>query len=201
MALIEVEESAVKALSAINAEVQAMLADPKVRPEFLKAYKAKFPGVAIPEIDARAPVDAAVAELRKELADEKAARAKEREDEETKRKAGEFTAWREKGHSLLRSRGVTEKGIEAVEKLMQGRGLSDFEAAFATWRMNEPPEAPIESKAYSPSFGMRSLTRQSADDDVKLLFKGGKAHAGEEFARQKTAEFFANRDAERARRL
>lgn len=201
MALVEVEEGTLRLLGAQHAELQRMLNDPKTRPEFLKLYKQVFPNVAIPEIDARGAVESKIDDLKKLIDEDKAARAKERDEVEVNRRKGEFSKWQSEGRLLLAKRGVPEKSIEAVEKLMTDRGLNDYEAAFALFRDTQPADEPVVSRAYSPTVGMRSLAGQETDDDMKLLFKGGKARAGVEFAQRKVNEFFAERDAARGRRL
>src|ERR1700679_750369 len=56
------------------------------RTEFLKAYKAAFPNVPIPELDAAVPVNEAVAKITKEFEDFKAGIAQKETDADTRRR-------------------------------------------------------------------------------------------------------------------
>lgn len=128
----------------------ALISDPKTRKQTLKLIKQKFPDATIPEIDAAAPVETELGELRKMVTDLTATIKNEREDAKI---AGRFD-------TLKSSRGYTDEGLQGIQKLMVEKSIADPEAAADHYdRINYKPE-PIQPMAYS---GSRAFNTPDSD--------------------------------------
>lgn len=118
-----------------------LLADPKTRKQTLKLIKQKFPDATIPEIDAAAPVEAEISELRKMVTDLTTTIKNEREDGKIQ---GRFSA-------LKSQRGYTDEGLKNIQTLMVEKSIADPEAAADHYdRINYKPE-PVTPMSYSGS--------------------------------------------------
>ena len=115
-----------------------LLNDPKTRKSYLKQIKEKFPQAPIPEIDAAAPVENDMAELRKEM---QALRKELSEEKQDNRVLSTFG-------TLKTSRGYTDEGLESIKKLMVDKSIADPEAAADHYdRLNYKPE-PVAPSTY-----------------------------------------------------
>ncbi len=165
MAKVEVDESDFLASQATIRAVNGMLANPEARKLLLQARKKADPSVAIPEIDAAAPiqssVDAFKTEMAAALAAEREARAADlkserealaamRAEREAEKEAAKQAAliadfqnnWNRQ-KAQLRADGWRDEGIEAIEKHAQERGIADLEIAAAHWEKLHPPAEPV----------------------------------------------------------
>ena len=74
----------------------------------------------------------------------------------------------------LRQAGYTEDGIKAIEKIMEDKGLKDYDVAAAYWDKVQPPK-PVAPNGISPS--MWNFQDELGDDeaDAKLLMSNDDA--------------------------
>lgn len=170
MATREVDEAQFLEAQGVIAAVNEILAHKDARQMMLKARKLANPKVVIPEIDAAAPINNEVAELRKIIEDDRRARAQEREEAAIAAKTAEFQNEWDKQKRRLRDAGWRSEGIEAVEKHAQERGIGDLEVAAAHWEKLNPPQEPAMPNG-GASWGFFD---QPADDDkfVEKLLSG-----------------------------
>lgn len=171
MPMIEIDENEYRDLmqtKALKTTVEQMMANPAARRKLLEARKAVDPNASIPEIDAAAPVEAAVSEvknefaaLRKELAEEKAAR------EQAEKLAALNGRW-EKGRADLRAQGYTDEGIAEIEKVMEAEGIANHAAAAAYYDRLHPPAEPVV-----PTSTKFDIFQPPAKDDVMKLLHDG----------------------------
>lgn len=144
MALVEVEDSELRLLQGHKALLDKLGADPKRRAKILPLIKEAIPNISIPELDAAAPLQGQIDELKKALADKEAKEAKEREEAEKQNQVKSAESMIKKGRKTLKAQGYTEEGIQAIEKLMEERGIIDYEAAAAYWEKTNPKDAPVD---------------------------------------------------------
>ena len=145
MARIEVDEADFAASAGITRVVQQIMAHPEARKMLMKARKTVDPSVAIPELDAAEPVNAAVDELRKELSawrEETAAEKQKAAEESAIRSFQQKWATQE---AELRARGWRRDGIDLVKKFAEDNGITDLTIAADAWEKRNPPADPVVS--------------------------------------------------------
>lgn len=169
MPKIEVEEGDLRASQAVMQTVNEMLANPESRKLVLQARKIANPKAPIPEYDATQAQNEQLQAIRKELAEDRAAREKERAEAEERRQLDEFKSGWEKQKAQLRAEGWTDEGIANVEKHAQERGIADLEIAATHWEKLNPPPAPVQPNG----FGSWGFFDQQDDDDkfVKAMLE------------------------------
>lgn len=139
---VEIDETRLGNLETIAKIADGLLKNPKTRTAYLKAVKEANPTMAIPELDAAAPVVAQVTGLEKKF-DDFTGRVTEllegQKNESFKRGIDRKI---EEGRSLLRSRRYTDEGIAKVEEMMSNEGIADYNNALKIWEHDHPLEAP-----------------------------------------------------------
>jgi hypothetical protein len=188
MALIEVDSDQLAALQRelVAARPHKQFIDnlaqkPDLRNRLLHLIRDYNPNIAIPELDAAKPVLDEVSALRKELDEEKKARADEKTalqkslDDEKEAKAAKereasATAEIDKSRRKLKKDGYTAEAIDKIEKLMEERGLVDYEAATALFDKSLPREEMNVPGDYGRSWNAFDVNDQAEDD--KLLVQG-----------------------------
>ena len=163
MALIQIEESELLQRQGVVDVLNKMLGNPEARKLVLQARKITEPGVSIPEIDAAAPLNGALNEIRKELQADRAARQKERDEADQQRRLDEFNAGLDRQRTMLRQQGWTEEGLTEVLKHAQERGIPDLEVAAAHYEKLHPPSEPVSPNGASGSWG---FFEESAAEDT-----------------------------------
>jgi hypothetical protein len=158
----EIDETEFLAAKSTIDAVNGMLAHPAARKLLLQARKTADPNVVIPEIDAAAPLNSEMSEIKKMLAEEKAAREAEKVEREQAVRISEFQQGWERQKSRLREAGWRDEGISEVEKFAQERGVPDLEIAASHWEKLHPPPEPVQPNG-SGSWGFFD---QPADDDM-----------------------------------
>jgi molecular chaperone GrpE (heat shock protein) len=132
-----------------------LLNDPKTRKSYLKQIKEKFPTTAIPEIDAAAPVENDMAELKAEL---QKLRQELKEEKQDNKVLGRF-------NELKSQRGYTDEGLENIKKLMVEKSIADPEAAADHFdRINHKPQ-PVEPSAFMGSSAFNQNPKENALED------------------------------------
>ena len=171
MATVEIEESELANLRRVN-DIAALLGkNPKTRAALQAAVAEAAPEQAGPEHYLRSEFAEAIGGVSKKIDDFLAAQLKDREERETRdaRQALE-TRWLA-GRAKLRDGGYTPEGVEAVEKLMEDRGIADHEAARALHeRLNPPAEPAITGGS---RWNLFDRSEEAANDEAfKALMNG-----------------------------
>ena len=158
MPLIEADEDEVKAGAAARRLLDSFYTNPKTRSKLLGLVKDLNPDAPIPELDVAAPLQAQLEEFRKEIGGTVA----ELKDALTKDKqARDVTSVIERERSKLRKMGYDDEGIAGIEKVMEDRGVVDYDMAAAYYDKTLPKPEPIND-----SYGMdRSWNFNAPRDD------------------------------------
>ncbi len=169
MALIE--DSELQALQNSKALIDRLAGNPKTRKRTLELLKELNPSLVIPELDAARPVEQAIGEIRKEIADLRDSKSVEQAKDHAQKQI-------DAGRRKLREQGYSQESIDAVEKLMQERGSVDYEATAALYEKEHAPEESISPSPWSggPS-GMLDPTAMPEENpwkQVVSLAKGTK---------------------------
>lgn len=138
--LVEIDEVELQNMGRLKQTVDTILRNPEAAKLVEQAHKLVNPNVQTPNLDRdkqiqepMAAVTKEIADLRKQLADEKAEREKEA-------KLSALNAQVSKEKSQLRAKGWTEEGLKNLDTLMEQKGLlSPFDAA-AIYERDNPPQ-------------------------------------------------------------
>ena len=123
---------------------QKIISGSETRTDALRLFKKAFPDIPVPEIDARAPVDDAIAALRKEFDDYRADVQKERDDAKKARDDAAATDTVSKGRTWLRrEKKLDDEAVKQVETMMIDLGIPNFEVAFSHWRAQQPAQPDV----------------------------------------------------------
>lgn len=154
----------------------------KTRRQVLQLYKEVDPNASIPEIDAASPVleevnktRAEMAVLQKKLDDRDAAEARATREREVQ---NSITL----GQDRLRTAGWTDEGITNVEKLMQDRGLTDYEAAAALFERSQPKDEPVMPSDFGRNWDL--FAAPSDNEDIKAAVSLPRGAAQEQALRR-----------------
>ena len=188
MPAVEVDEVELLRLRKQDHTVHALMSNPKAKKRILEAYKEQYPDAKIPELEieeaARKPVadlQQTVADLKKQIDDDKAEREKTAKLESL---SNGINAQKAK----FRRAGWFDEDIAAVEKLMEEKGTTDFELAAALYEKNRPPQ-----QVATPSgVGGWNFTEnvQDSEKDLKALLdsKGNNEALADRMAREALQE-------------
>ncbi len=179
MATREVDESEFLASQATIRAVNGMLANPAARKLLLQARKTADPNAVIPEIDAAAPINSTLDEIRAAMAAEKqaaadertaakaereaekAAREAEKEAERQAKLVADFEANWTRQKAALRQEGWRDEGIAEIVAHAEKNGIADLEIAAAHWEKLHPPAEPVQPN----STGSWGFMDNIPDDD------------------------------------
>lgn len=169
----EIDETRLGSLQTIANIADGLLKSPKARRKYLEAVKEVYPNVAIPEIDAAAPLHDEMSKVRSELSEEmkkfREEIAKDREASQISSIRGRYDSERRK---LIDAHNYTPEGADALVKMMEEKGIVDFDDARKIFEFDNPRPTPAR-----PSRGnMFDMVEQKAagDDFIKELFAAGK---------------------------
>lgn len=168
MAKVEIDETELLNYRSVSHAVQAILKDPEAADLLVRAKRKALPDAPPGDYEKqRAPIENVskeLAELRKQMAEDKAER-------ERAARVAEFTATWEGGKGKLRQAGYTDEGVAAIEKLAQERGIPDLEAAQALFDKLNPPQEPSSPSGFGTwDFFSTDDKGQPQDDYIKRLF-------------------------------
>lgn len=135
----------------------------KTRREFLQLYKEADPAAVIPELDAARPILDEVNKTREEMAALRKQISDRDAEEARSRREATVRSTIDEGQSRLRQGGWTDEGIANVEKLMQERNLTDYEAAAALYERAQPKDEPVLPSDFGRSW---DLFAPPADDET-----------------------------------
>lgn len=169
MALIEIDEADLQAHRGVVSAVNGILANPDARKLLLQARKIVDPRAVIPEIDATAPVNSAMDEIRRELAADRAERTREREERQQQDQLAAAQGTIDRQKSALLASGWTTDGLAKLEQFAQSKGVYDLEIAAAAYERLNPPAEPVSGGGYG-AWGFFEGPEQSGDDQfVKAM--------------------------------
>ena len=163
--MIEVDEEEFRKSETLRKTVAEWMKNPAARRKLLEANKAYDPKAEIPELDQPDPIEARVAPVMTEVeALKKQLRERDEKDAQDKALAS-LTNSIEKGFQKLRSEEqLTTAGEESVRKLMEEKGITDPEIAWAYHQRLHPPQSPIQNSGS----GAWNFLEPPADDQVDL---------------------------------
>jgi hypothetical protein len=138
MARIEVDEADFNAAAGVTAVVNRMMQNPAARKLILQARKTVDPNVNIPEIDAAAPINASVDDVRGELSKLRQELAERDRKAEEERTIANFNQKWEGQASQLRAAGWRQAGIDAVKTFAEENGIVDLSIAADAWQARNP---------------------------------------------------------------
>ena len=169
----EIDETRLGSLTAVAQIADALLKNPKTRKKYLEAVKEARPDLPIPEIDAAAPVQSEVAEIKKMVTDTLEKFAKERDDEKQDRLLSSVKERYAKGKQDLVDLGYTPEGIADLEKFMETNGLTDVSLARKAYEFDNPRPAPARPSRGNYFDMMESKNATDGNDYIKKLFETG----------------------------
>lgn len=170
MAMVEIDEAELIAKNQAVEALQGMLGHSEARSLILQAQKLVKPDVAIPEIDAAAPIMEKVKALEEKIEADKKEAQEAKDKEEKDAKLATITAQWEVGREKAEKAGYTDEGISQLEKYMEAHGIADHEIAMPSFEKKNPLPEPAESG----STPWQSLGPPSEDSpDLKPLFESG----------------------------
>ncbi len=176
MAKIEIEESELANLKAVNTFVEAGLKNPKTRTQLLGVQKTLNPEAVIPELDAAEGVMKSVNAISERLDGfMKKLDERDTQSEETRR-TNALQEKMTKGQQYLRDSGYGDDGVKKIEELMLQEGISSYAAGMAYFeRLNPPPKPSNGSSSRWPapigdiaSPDNKALWESQGDDDTWL---------------------------------
>jgi hypothetical protein len=175
----EVDETRLGSLTTIAQIADGLLKNPKARRKYLEAVKETYPNMAIPEIDAAAPVLDVVTQVK---ADVTAELQKFREEWDKDRDAalvgGIKSKYEAERANLISKHNYTPEGADALVKMMEEKGLTNFDDARKIFEFDNP-RPPPGRPTRGNMFDMVEQ-RASGDDFIKQLFAAGKDSSAHE---------------------
>lgn len=147
MAKAEIEESDLLNLQHISGVVDQVMKTPETRQAFLQLAKRANPKLPIPEVDAAAPVIAAVNGIREDLNKFRTEQAeKERLAQEQAAIAALNNKWASAEEQMRRA-GWRQAGIDQVKQFAEQNGIADLGIAADAFERRNPQPAPADSRA------------------------------------------------------
>ncbi len=177
MPTVEVDELQLQQSTKLRQAFEALMKNPKSRRKVLEAQRIIEPDAKIPELDEPDPLEAAtkpladkVAELQKQIEDDKAARERDG-------RLSQLQTLKDTGIKKLREQRYTDDGIKAIEKIMEDKGILDPLDAAAIFDRDHPPQAPVQQSGGTGGWNFTDLPSSTEDADDKYvdsLLKAGK---------------------------
>ena len=185
----ELTEVEIQRLQTQDRTLHSLMGNPKAKKKILEAYKAANPEASIPELEleeaAKAPVMALekdIAELKKQLADEKA-------ENEKNTKLAQLSGSIEAGITKLRQAGWLDENITELRKTMEERGILDVDIAAAYYEKQHPPQE-VATPRGSGGWNFIENVQDGEKDLQKLLeTKGSSEVLADKMARDALNEF------------
>jgi len=188
MPAVEIDEVELLRLKRQDQTVHALMSNPKAKRKILEAYKEQNPNAKIPELEieeaARKPVEdlsKTVADLQKQLADDKAEREKTASLDALNGKV-------EAGLAKLRRAGWTDEGLAEVRKLMDEKGILDPQIAADHYEKQHPPAAPATPSGVGGWNFVENVQDSEADLKKLVESKGNNEALADKMAREALQE-------------
>jgi hypothetical protein len=173
----EIDEEDVRASVVLRNTVAKWMKNPAAHRKLLEAHKAFDPNAQIPELDQPDPVEARVAPvaselaaLRKELADERSARAAKEQLDVLSNKIETGLA------RIARDENLTPDGIAAVRKLMEEEGITNPEIAWSHFTRLHPPQMPVTPGGNGAAWNFMEPPPDDQVDLKKLIETKGESN-------------------------
>lgn len=147
MALKEIDESELLGMQHIAGVVDAVMKTPATRAQFLQLAKKAKPDLSIPEVDAAAPVYAAMQQTNKKIDDFIAAQAEERRKDAEDRQVAKFQERWTQDEADLRRDGWRQAGLDQVKKFAEDNGISSLRIAADAYERRNPQPGPVDPRA------------------------------------------------------
>lgn len=149
--IVQVDPARLKQLEGFEAVLNKIGNDKDARALFLQARKKIDPNAVIPEIDAAAPVNAAIETISKKIDTFLEGQAKAEAARKEREAVDSFNSnWESTKRAVQDREGYFDETIKEIEKLAQERQLPDFEAAAALWDKNHPPQTLATPSGFGP---------------------------------------------------
>ena len=185
----ELTEVEIQRLQTQDRTLHSLMGNPKAKKKILEAYKAANPEASIPELEleeaAKAPVMALekdIAELKKQLADEKA-------ENEKNTKLAQLSGSIEAGITKLRQAGWLDENIAELRKTMEERGILDVDIAAAYYEKQHPPQEVATPRGVGGWNFIDNVQDNEADLKKLLETKGNSEVLADKMARDALNEF------------
>ena len=185
----ELTEEEIRRLQTQDRTLHSLMGNPKAKKKILEAYKAANPDASIPELEleeaAKAPVMALekdIAELKKQLADEKA-------ENEKNTKLAQLSGSIEAGITKLRQAGWLDENIAELRKTMEERGILDVDIAAAYYEKQHPPQEVATPRGVGGWNFIDNVQDNEADLKKLLETKGNSEVLADKMARDALNEF------------
>jgi len=188
MATVEIDEVEFKANRQLRAVADAMMRNPKSAKLLEQARKIIDPAAPTPVTDREREQMEPIEALRKELEDEKAARAAEKAEREKSATLSALRSKIEADKSEFRRAGWTDDGIAGVEKLMEEKGMLDFRDAAVLFEKANPPPAPATPGGGIGGWGFMDGNDGAADIKKMIETRGEYEPIADKLARDALAE-------------
>lgn len=159
MATREIEEADFLNMQHISGVVDQVMKTPETRGAFLQLAKKANPRLAIPEVDAAAPVMGAVQAISKKFDDFVTAQAeKDRLAAEAAQVGALRSAW-DRDEADLRREGWRDAGITQVKKFAEDNAIANLRIAADAFERRNPQPGPVDSR-----IGWNLFTGPEAED-------------------------------------
>ena len=190
MPMVEIDEVELQRSRQARKFIEDIWNNPKAKRKLLEAQREVKPDdPLVKELERPDPYQSEILALRKEMEDERKARAEAEAKREQDSKIERLRSVKDTGIAELRRAGWTDKGIEGVEKIMEEKGILDPLDAAAIWEKHNPPPTPVTPNAYG---GWNFLeTSDEKNEDLKKLIetKGESNPLIDKMARDALSEF------------
>src|ERR1700722_11006652 len=139
---LEFDEEDVRASVTLRNKIGNWMKNPAARRKLLEAHRAADPKAEIPELDQPDPLETRIAPVMTELEALKK-QLKDRDDADARDKSlGALKRSIDDGFARLRqNEGLTQAGEDAINKLMEEKGITDPEIAYSHFIRMHPPQA------------------------------------------------------------
>ena len=188
MPTAEIDEVELLRLRRQDQTVHALMANPKAKRKVLEAYREHDPNARIPELDAEAAAAAPVNELSKTVADLRKEIADDKAEREKKIRLDALNGTVEGGLAKLRRAGWTDEGLTEVRKLMDEKGILDPEIAAAYYEKQHPPQTPAMPSGVGGWNFVENVQDSEADLKKLLDSKGNNEALADRMAREALTE-------------
>ena len=188
MPTAEIDEVELLRLRRQDQTVHALMANPKAKRKVLEAYREHDPNARIPELDAEAAAAAPVNELSKTVADLRKEIADDKAEREKKIRLDALNGTVEGGLAKLRRAGWTDEGLTEVRKLMDEKGILDPEIAAAYYEKQHPPQTPATPSGVGGWNFVENVQDSEADLKKLLDSKGNNEALADRMAREALGE-------------
>lgn len=173
--VVEIDEATWLAHQGVTTAVDQMLKDPEARRLLMSARQKVDPKFVPPETVALKPVEDKLAETQKTVAELRAEMAKDKAERESKEKIDAFASnWNKQKAEVREKFGLTDEGIAAIEKHAETEGIASFRAAANDWLALHPPAQPEQSSGYG-AFNFFEPSEKEDDVMKKLLETRGQS--------------------------